>query len=242
MSFSMAEFQAANDKINQGMDDISAKMQELPIAANAAVAHWYIPDFIAEGVIWLCNKITELALKIWDKIVEVLRGVAAPIYFFVFSQDLNGVSAAAQGVVANLSDGQLVKSSEWKGEAADAYKSEVPSQRDATSELANISDQMGRSLVWAAVAGLLFYVGLGVIIVKFVLAMIAAVAAFGSAVFSWAGAALIVEEAGVNLAAIGVLVTTLLALLGDQVKEMFALQQAASSDKFPHGQWPKASA
>lgn len=242
MSFSIAEFQAAIDKVNQGMDDISAKMQELPQAANSAIDHWYIPDFIADAVIWLCEKIMDLAQQIWAKIVEVLKGVAAPVYFYMYSQDINAMSASAQGVVANLADGQLAKSSEWKGDAADAYKNEVSSQRDAAGELSTIMDSMAGSLTASAVAGLLFYVGLGVIIVKFVLAMIAAVAAFGSAVVSWAGAALIVEEAGVNLAAIGILVSTLLALLGDQVKEMLSLQQAASSDKFPHGAWPKAIA
>ncbi|UUZ61109.1 hypothetical protein [Nocardioides sp. B-3] len=242
MSFSMAEFRAAIDKINRGMDDISAKMQEMPAAANSAVDHWYIPGFIADAIIWLCEKMIALAQKIWDKIVEVLKGIAAPVYFFMYSRDLNGVSTSARGVVANPADGQLVNASDWKGEAAEAYKREVPAQRDATGEVGAIADKMSSSLIWAAVAGCLFYVGLGVIIVKFVLAMIAAVAAFGSAVFSRAGAAIIVEEAGVNPAAIGALVATLLALLGDQVKEMVALQQAASSDKFPHGKWPKASA
>lgn len=241
MSFSRAEFDAAVDKINTGMDDISAKMDEIPGVANATIDHWYIPDFVADGIIWLAEKMLELAQKIWDKLVEVLKGVAAPVYFFFNAEDLNGVSTAAQSVVSNLADGQLVSSADWSGRAADAYKAEVPSQRDATSELSSIADQMANSLIWAAVAGLLFYVGLGVIVVKFIAAMIAAIAALGSVVFSWAGAALIAEEAGVNITAIGGLVATLLALLGDQVKEMLALQQAASSDKFPHGAWPKAS-
>ncbi len=242
MSFTMADFQAAVDKINEGMDDISAKMDQIPSVANNTIDHWYIPDFVAEGIIWLAEKMLELAKQIWDKLVEVLKGVAAPVYFFFQAEDLNGVATSAQSVVANLSDGQLVSDFDWSGRAADAYRAEVPPQRDATSEVGSIADQMASSLIWAAVAGLLFYVGLGVIVVKFVIAMVAAIAALGSVVFSWAGAGIIAEEAGVNIAAIAVLVTTLLGLLGDQVKEMLALQQAASSDKFPHGKWPKASA
>lgn len=242
MSFSMAEFQAAIDKINGGMDDISAKMVEIPQVANATIDHWYIPGFVADGIIWLAEKMLELAQKIWDKLVEVLKGLAAPVYFFIHSQDLNGASGTAQSVVSNLSDGQLVSESDWSGQAASAYRSEVSIQRDATGELASIADSMSNSLMWAAVAGAAFYVGIGVIVVKFVIAMVAAIAALGSVVFSWAGAALIVEEAGINIAAIAGLVATLLALLGDQLKEMNSLQQAASSDKFPQGKWPKASA
>ncbi|PVG84788.1 hypothetical protein DDE18_04130 [Nocardioides gansuensis] len=241
MSFSIAEFQAAVDKINQGMDDISTKMQEIAPAANAAIDHWYIPDFIAEGIIWLAEKTIELAQKIWDKIVEVIKGIAAPVYFFQYSQQLNDVASSADSIEANLADQLLIQADEWSGQAADAYKAEVPPQRNAAGELGTIAEAMKSSLIWAAVAGLAFYVGLGVIIVKFIAAMVAAIAAFGSAVFSWAGAALIVEEAGVNIAAIAALVTTLLALLGDQVKEMGSLQNAASSDKFPYGKWPVAA-
>ena len=241
MSFSRAEFEAAVDKINQGMDDMSAKMEQIPQVANSTIDHWYIPSFVAEGIIWLAEKMMELAQKIWDKLVEVLKGVAAPVTFFFNAQDLDGAAASAQGVAANFADGQLVSRMEWSGAAALAYKDEVATQRNAATELGVIADQMAKSLVWAAVAGLLFYVGLGVIVVKFVIAMVAAIAALGSVVFSWAGAALIAEEAGVNIAAIAGLVSTLLLLLGDQVKEMLALQAAATTDKFPHGAWPKAS-
>ena len=144
--------------------------------------------------------------------------------------------------MSNLADGQLVNEFDWSGQAASAYRAEVPSQRDAAGELATIADSMAGSLNRACVAGLIFYVGIGVIVVKFIIAMVAAIAALGSVVFSWAGAALIAEEAGVNIAAIAALGAALLALLGDQVHEMNSLQQAASSDKFPHGAWPKASA
>lgn len=242
MSFSIAEFQTAIDKINDGMDDISAKMVEIPQVANATIDHWYIPGFVADGIIWLAEKMLELAQKIWDKLLEVLKGVSAPFYFFVYSQDLDGASATAQSVVSNLSDGQLVSESDWSGQAASAYRTEVPIQRDATGELAAIADSMAGSLNRACVAGLAFYIGIGVIVVKFVVAMVAAIAALGSVVFSWAGAALIVEEAGINIAAIAGLLAGLATLLGDQVHELSSLQQAASSDKFPHGAWPKASA
>jgi len=241
MTFSIAEFEAAIDKINRAMDDISAKMDEIPSVANNTIDHWYIPDFVADGIIWLAEKMLELAQQIWDKLVEVLKGVAAPVYFFNYAMDLNTVASTADLTEANLSDAQIAEEDQWSGKAATAYRSEVGPQRDAVGELGTIAEQMKSSLIWAAVAGLAFYVGLGVIVVKFVIAMVAAIAALGSVVFSWAGAALIAEEAGVNIAAIAGLVGALLLLLGDQVKEMGDLQNAASSDKFPGGKWPVAA-
>ena len=235
MSFSMSEFQLALDKINVGMDDIRMNMVKIPNVANSTINHWYVPAPVAEGIVWLAEKMLELAQKIWDKLIDVLQGVAAPAYFLAYSQDLNDMAALAEGTVANLSLGQLVNDGDWAGRAANVYRGEASTQRNAASKLANICDEMSNALVWAGVAGLAFYVGIGVIIAKFVISMVAAVAALGSVVFSWAGAALIVEEAGVNTAAIAGLVTTLLALIGDQVKEMTSLQQTASSDQCPQG-------
>src|SRR3954451_12939837 len=113
MSFSIADFQAAVDKINDGLDDISAKMDEIPQVANATIDHWYIPSFVAEGIKWLAEKMLDLATQIWDKIVEVLKGVAAPIYFFNFATDLDGVANLADQIEANLGAGQLVSETRW---------------------------------------------------------------------------------------------------------------------------------
>lgn len=242
MSFNLAEFQSVIDKIDRGVVDVSNKMQEMPGVTNAAINHWYVPSFIAEAMVWLCDKMVALAKSLLDKIVEVLKGIAAPVYFYMYSQDLNGVSASAEGVVANLADGELVSRTDWKGDAATAYRAEVTSQRDAAGELGSIADEMAKSLIWAAVAGLLFYVGLATVIVKFLVGMCAAVAALGSLVLSWAGAAYAVQEAAVDTGFIVFLVSTLGLMLGDQAKEMLQLQQKASSSKFPHGAWPKAIA
>ena len=115
MSFSRAEFEAAVDKINQGMDDISAKMEQIPQVANSTIDHWYIPDFVAEGIIWLAEKMMELAQKIWDKLVEVLKGVAAPVTFFFNAQDLDGAAASAQAVAETLP--MVSSSAGWSGVA-----------------------------------------------------------------------------------------------------------------------------
>ena len=95
-------------------------------------------------------------------------------------------------------------------------------------------------LLELAIAGLVFYAGIGLVLVKFIAAMVAAIAALGSAVFSWAGAAIVLEEAGVNTAALLGLAAAVGAVVTTQARQMNELEAAASSDKFPGGEWPSA--
>ncbi|HEX2297087.1 MAG TPA: hypothetical protein VHH34_00975, partial [Pseudonocardiaceae bacterium] len=117
------------------------------------------------------------------------------------------------------------------------------SQPTAATQIETSADKIAAALNICAVAGLAFYVALGVILIKFITATIAAIAALGSVVFSWAGAALIVEEAGVNTALIITAVTTLVAVLGAQAQQMAIIEgEAVDNSAFPGGHWPDALA
>ncbi|MCP2257107.1 hypothetical protein LX15_000792 [Streptoalloteichus tenebrarius] len=77
------------------------------------------------------------------------------------------------------------------------------------------------------------------IVVKFVGAMATAIAAFGSAVFSWAGAALVVEEAGVTSGLVWASVGALTATLGTQAQQLIGLHgETIDTSAFPGGRWP----
>lgn len=90
-----------------------------------------------------------------------------------------------------------------------------------------------------AAAGLAFYLALGIIVVKFIVAMVGVIVALGSVAFSWAGVALAVEEAGVNTGLIIAAVTTLTAVLGAQAQQMVTLHgEAVDASTFPGGRWP----
>lgn len=78
MSFSDAQFQETISKLNAGLNELSNKIAEVPPTANAAMDHWYIPEFIKDAISWLAEKIIELATWIWNKIKEVMVGIAAP--------------------------------------------------------------------------------------------------------------------------------------------------------------------
>ncbi|MEU5553621.1 hypothetical protein ABZ738_28010 [Micromonospora sp. NPDC047793] len=94
-------------------------------------------------------------------------------------------------------------------------------------------------LLACAAAGAAFYTTLEVVLAKLIVAAIAAITAFGSAVFSWAGAAIVVEEAGVNTAIVATAVTTLSAFLAAQATSMVNLHgEAVDSRSFPGSKWP----
>lgn len=239
MGFSEAQFNETISKLNTGMDQLSQKIQEVPPAANAAMNHWYIPGFVKDAIKWCAEKITELANWIWNKIKEVMKGIAAPVYFFKYAFDWQDIRGIANGVTGQLKPDAMHGTDSWTGSAATAYKGVIKPQGDAAAKIATISDKTATALTICAAAGLAFYVAIAAILVKFIAAMIAAIAAFGSAVFSWAGAALVVEEAGVNSGLIWAAIGTLTAALGSQAQQMIGLHgEAVDNSTFPGGHWP----
>ncbi|MCP2322176.1 hypothetical protein HDA40_000683 [Hamadaea flava] len=239
MGFSQAQYEAAVNKVTDGANGINTKIGQVAPAANSAMDHWYIPGFIKDAIKWLAEKITQLAQWILNKIIELLKGAIAPIRMFVDAFDWQDIRGLASGVSGQLKDTALTVDDVWHGSARDAYVKAMKPQSDAADRVAKIGDKVSTSLTVCAVAGLAFYVALGVIVVKFIAAMVTAIAAFGTAVFSWAGAALIVEEAGVNTGLIIAAVTTLTALLGAQAAQMSTLHgEAVDASMFPGGKWP----
>lgn len=239
MAFNEAQFQATIDKINSGLRDLSTKIGEVMPAAQAGVDHWYIPGPVKDAVLWLANKAVDLAKSIWDKIVEILKGVAAPVLFFKYAFDWEDVRGLASGVGSELKPEVLTASQRWKGDAATAYGKIIKPQGDAAARIATVSDKVALALGICAAAGLMFYVAIGVILVKFIIAMVGVVVALGSVAFSWAGVALAVEEAGVNTGMIIAAVTTLGAALGTQAQQLIALHgETVDNATFPGGKWP----
>jgi hypothetical protein len=77
-----------------------------------------------------------------------------------------------------------------------------------------VADKTALSLQICAGAALAFYLALGVIVVKFIMALVTMIGLYASAVFSWAGLARTIEEASINTAAILTAVGALMAVLG----------------------------
>ncbi|MEJ3750052.1 hypothetical protein WEI85_43170 [Actinomycetes bacterium KLBMP 9797] len=241
---SLAQYEAAVDKLVAGTHDLANELQQVAPAAEAATNHWYVNPFLAAKIIELANKMVELGTKILEKIAELLKGAVAPIYMTTNSMDWMEIKGLATGVAGRLKPEGLTVDFHWKGAGSDAYVKQIRPQADAAARIGTMADKTAMSLIVCAGAALAFYLALGVIVVKFIAALVAAIAAFGTAVLSWAGAALIVEEAGVNTALILSAVGALLAVLGAQAKEMVTLRGEANDGTAftgPGGTWPNAA-
>jgi uncharacterized protein YukE len=243
MAFSEAQFQAAINKIESGMSDLAEKIAQIRPAAQSAVNHWYVPDVVADMVLWLADKAVNLAKTIWEKIADLLKGAAAPVRFFADAFAWEDIRGAASGISAELNPALLPVGRHWAGPAAQAYQKIIPSQAGAAARIATIADTTAVALGVCAAAGLAFYLALGIILVKFIVAMVGVIAALGSAAFSWAGLVLAVEEAGINTGLIIAAVTTLTAVLGTQAQQLVNLHgQAVDNSAFPSGRWPDPTA
>lgn len=243
MDIGAAQCQAAIDQLNVGLADLSAQLGRIGPAAQAAAGQPLMPPWLADAVLAVGEKLKELGSWLLDKITELLKGAAAPVLFAFKAYDWQSLRGTASEVVDGLRPEALEVGRVWHGEAADAYARQIPPQGEAAARIAAIAEKTAVSLGLCVAAATAFYVALGVIVVKFIAAMVAAIAAFGSVVFSWAGLAIIVEEAGVNTGMVVAAVTTLAAVLAAQAKEMATLHGEASDvSAFPGGHWPNARA
>jgi hypothetical protein len=239
MAFNEAQFEAVTNKIKGGMDTLSGKMNEIRPAASAGLDHWYIPDFVKDAVMWLVDKVVTIAKWVWDKFVELMEGIAAPVLFFKYAFDWQDVRGIATGVTGQLKPEAMTASQQWTGSAATAYGKVIKPQGDAAAKIGTISDKISVALGICAAAGLAFYIALGIIIAQFVIQMIAVIVALGSIAFSWAGVAIAVEDTTVTAAMITGAVTTLLIALGAQAQQMAALHgETVDNSVFPGGHWP----
>ncbi|GGM68452.1 hypothetical protein GCM10012275_43690 [Longimycelium tulufanense] len=239
MGFSEAQFQAAVDKINAGLRDLSSKIEQVRPAAEAAANQWYVPDVVKDAVLWLAEKAISLAKSVWNKIVEVLKGVAAPVWFFKYAFDWADVKGLATDVAGQLKPEAMTGTQRWHGEAAEAYRKHITPQGQAAARIGTLADKISIALGICATAGLAFYVSIGVILAKFIVAMVGIIASLGSVAFSWVGVGLAVEEASVNTGFIIAAVSTLTAALGAQAQQLVALHsEAVDNNTFPGGTWP----
>jgi hypothetical protein len=240
--FSRAQFDAVIADIRAGMTDFSVKLDSMVPTAAQAADHWYVPQPVQEALLWIARKTVEIGRKLLDIFVDLLKGVTAPVHMFFDAWTWMDVRSSATGVSSSLSAQNLVvDTSDWNGRGHEAYVAVAEGQSKAAARIGSIAGSTSGHLLACAVAGAAFYVTLAAVVVKLVAAAVAALAAFGSAVFSWAGAALVLEEAGVNTAIIGTAVATLTTFLGAQATAMVNLHgEAVDNTSFPEGKWPSS--
>ncbi|WP_035845898.1 hypothetical protein [Kitasatospora azatica] len=241
MAFTMAQYQATLDQLSAKMGSISDHLQTVPAKAQSAADHWWIPDPIAEAIIWFGKQIIEMGTQILNTLKDLVEGAAAPIYMFIHGYEWESIRGQASGVAGEIQPNVLGSTGEWQGPAATAYTKQLAPQATAATSIATIADKTSTSLYLCAGAGLIFYLALAAVAAKFFLVVMASIAALASGVFSWAGFLALLEELGVNTTVILTAVGALSALLTAQATQMGTLHGlAVDKAAFPGGHWPVA--
>jgi hypothetical protein len=239
MAFSQAQYEAVVDKINHGISTVSGTIDEILPAAQAGVDHWYVPGVVQDAVMSIARHVITIAHDLLQQIDHLLVGVAAPVLFFGEAFDWENVRAMADGVSGEIQPTAMPSSQHWTGAAQQAYTDMMAPQSTAAGRIASVADSTSTALGVCAVAGLAFYIALGLIIAQFIMSMIAVIAAFGSVAFSWAGLALAVGETSLSGGLIAGAVVALIGVLTAQAQQMASLHGEATDDStFPGGKWP----
>jgi hypothetical protein len=241
--FSPAQYEALLNEIQGGLTTFDGNLDKIPPAAQRSTDHWYIPAEIKEAVRWIAHKSVEVGKELLNWFLDLLKGAVAPIYMFIDSWKWMDIRGSANGVSTNLTPQNLViDDSSWTGAARDAYENVVGVQSAAAARIGSIASSTSLNLLACAGAGLAFYIVLAGVLAKLIAATIAAITAFGTGAFSWAGAAIILEEAGVDTAVIVTAVSTLAAFLAAQAAAMVTMHgDAVDPSSFPNGVWPKSN-
>jgi hypothetical protein len=239
MSFSEAQYNATIIKLNQGLNDLSVKIGEVAPAANIILGDWWVPDFIKETIRWCAERIIEIALWTWNKINEVMVGLAAPVLFFSYAYEWQNVRGIASGVTGQLKPEFMPAANHWSGSAATAYTKIIKPQGDAANKLATIADKTAQVLTVCACAGLAFYLAIVGILGKVIVGVVLTIGAMATGVLAVPATGYFVAQAGIDSAMIWGAICVLATGLGVQAQQLITLHgEAVDNSFFPGGHWP----
>lgn len=243
MEFDPATYDRAVETVRSCLAEAPGHVAQMRSAAGAAANGSGVPAPVGGAMLSAADTIAGIADQILTTVGELLEGIAAPLTMAGYAWRWTDVRGAASDVQGILRVDQLPVRGHWKGPAADRYAGATAAQSGAAARIAAMALTTTVALLACAGAGMLFYVVLGAILVRLVASLVAAVAAFASEVFSWAGLLLVVEEAGVTAAVVTGAVSALTAVLAAQVTTMTGLHgELVDHSQFPAGRWPRAVA
>ncbi|TVL94418.1 hypothetical protein [Streptomyces sp. SAJ15] len=245
MGFNQAQFQAIIDKMTGGLTTMQTTTTKLGPKVEHTANQWYVPNPVAQMLIGICNKVIEGINWIVEKILDFLKGVAAPVIMFMDAVTWEGeeIRGKATSVAASTQKFNLKAPKEWKGEGASAYTDAVYTQSGAAGQIGTSADKIAGSLKLCAAAGVTFYAAIGTFLVQLIPALMAASAAAASVV-GFAPAGLIVAgEVAVGGVVFWGAVAALGAVITAQWSDRATLTgEASDNTNFPDGKWPVGTA
>lgn len=244
IEFHPSVHEAVVRELRSGLVVVERSAARLGTALTTALDRPWLLDAVADGVRWCVERLQDLVRATATRVRELAEGAAAPVLFYARAGDWTTlVASPSSAVAASTAPDALRAPLWWSGDAADRYQRAVRGQSPAAAQVVEVGTTVARSLTTCAVAGCAFYLALAWVVGKLVAATIAAATALGSAVLSWAGVLLIVEEAAVSAAVVSAALAALAATQTAAADAVVEVGRAAgSSDGLPRGSWPVGTA
>jgi len=234
------------DQIRELVDTIERAIQSGADLVNGIINRVvdfldWLPGFISNRVLPWLRRLADAVQGFFAKVLELLEGVAFPVFAFVKANSWNDeVRNPVTKVAGELSDGALHVGDYWQGPASIAYTNALTAQTKAYTEVGTIVDDL-KIRLWA-IAGLVvgFYVALAAIIIQWIGVMTASAAATATGVGAIAGVPVAAADTGISVAAVLALVAATTALAAAESESFTRLNDRIdSSAAFPAGSWPK---
>ena len=240
MDFTDEQFAGLLDEMRAAVADYGQLLTSIPIVAEQAAGAPLLPAAVREAIRWLAREVVGVGVELRDLVVELLDGATAPIQLLRAAWEWREIRGGVTGVASALTDQNLVvDNSGWSGSARAAYETVVLAQSRAATQIGVIADGTATCLTECVAAGVALYVSLAFVLARLIAATVTALAAFGSAVLCWAGAALVLEEAGVDAVTISAALAAAGLCLSAQARDLVALHGlAVDQTAFPDGRWP----
>ncbi|MGW0248010.1 hypothetical protein ACWDYH_15390 [Nocardia goodfellowii] len=221
--FDMASYESVIKEIEDFLKTIDDKIKiDVPNARDDALDLTVVK--ITPGLKSLvktcANKMSEILKWLWDKIVEIGKGIRAPIDMWNRSREWNEVNGTASSVSSTIDVNNLTATRIWKGAAALSYQKTATSQSAATKTIGDIADKIKTALEYSAGAAFAFYVAVTIIVGKFLIALVSEIMAMASGIGAGAGLAGVVATSGITSAELWAAVGLLVTVMGTQVKAM----------------------
>jgi hypothetical protein len=239
--FDPAQYQQTIDKISGKLQDIPKRASELEVRAQQLASEWYIPEPLAEFILYLSDQFVKLAKEVIDLVVEIMEGVEAPFWLYQHSYTWETIRGLATGVAADINPAELGSTADWKGTAATAYTQAITPQSAAAARLGALADKMSTNLSTCAAGGFAFYVAVLALLVAFASAQIAAAAATATGAGAPVGILGSLTSGSFTFGTMVTFVGAFATFTGIQAGNLNALHgEAVDGTAFPHGRWPQA--
>jgi hypothetical protein len=229
----------------QKLQQIEQKVKELIDKVNGLLS--WVPGFLS----WVVDKIKE-AVNLFNQKVEQFYNQIKNFFSEPGSPSAlrqagqaweNNVSKTIGDITGTLTTDQLQAENDWQGQAANAYKSTIPSQTAALNSVKGIADQVNTSLNNMAGAVIAFWVAVGAALLTFIVGIVGAIAACCTVVGTPAGIAAAVGVIATVLALLTAAIAALTSYLNSISSEQTALMQKFNDNStFPNGKWPVSTA